>query len=436
MLKEIAIFWDQLGRMKYLLLLIVLLHVTLLGTALWQRSYLTDDSIQYLRIAENLAQEGIYSQSYAAPFAPDYQRTPGYPIFLYLLQRQPWLILVIQHLLSLASCWLLYRILLLHFPARWATTGSLIYGIQPYAALFASYILSETLFIFCLLAWLYALLRFLGKDANVWLAISTSCLCIAILVRPVAAPLLLLMFVLVVAHRLRTRKGIVLGMAIACVLPMVLLGPTLLRNYKGTGQWSLSTMGAMGMVHGRLGGVQAWELGFGADEHALFMLGDSIAALDKGLLELREFPADKQTHETEQLAAGMTGLTLRYFMNHPIDAVLFELQTGWNMAKGVGYGWAKDLTHSAHLARLLAGLQLLLNVFSYVGCFLACVRRRHWRAIERISFWTATILLLVSSAAWADGRYRAVIDPLLVILVIFVGWNYERSQITTVDSAT
>ncbi len=428
-----------LRQTKFALAIVLAMHGYLLVAAWQQQSYLTDDSVQYLTIAENLTQGGVFSQSYAAPLSPDVQRTPGYPVFIYLMGRNCLLILVMQHIICLFSGVLIYGILLMSAGKRWAMYGAFLYLLQPYSAILASYILSETLFIFLLLAWLWMLLKFWRGDGLHWMAASLACLSLAALVRPVALPLLILVMVVMLVKALRDRRRWWMALAAILFVPAMILGPWLVRNHQRTNQWSLSTMGPMGMLHGRLGGLEAWRKGYGTDEHYLYMLGDSIAALEIGLPALRNYPLDKQTHETEQLAAGMSGLTFNYFWHHPLDAILFQLNSIYAMLKGVGYGWATDLTHTRLAAILLAGMQLVLNILNYLGVLAALRRYRQWRAQEWMAFGAMVLILLVSSAAWADGRYRAVVDPLMVLLTVFVIQNYEldtRGKLATITTST
>ncbi len=427
-----ALAWigRQLAQMKVGMWIVLVMHGYLFTTAIVHRSYLTDDSIQYLTIAENMADAGVYSQGYAAPLVADHQRTPGYPVFLYLMGRNQFWILLVQHALVLLSGWLLYRILLLHYGPKWAFYGSMLYLLQPYPAIFASYILSETLFIFLLLGWFYFYLRFWRGDGWIALCIAMLSLCLAVLVRPVAYPLLIVACVIALLQAVKLRRQMIPQLALIVAVPLLLLGPWLLRNHRDTGQFSMSTMGAMSMLHGRLGGLEASRQGLGTDEQHLYMLGDSIAALEVGLGNLRTYPANKQTHETEQIASGLSKVTLSFFWSHPWDAFLFQVRCFLQMFKGVGYGWARDLTHSSVAAFCFAGLQLGLNILSYLGLVIAVWRRKQWRIQERLAFWTTCILLVVSATAWADGRYRVVVDPMLVLLMVFVVWNYERMQAT------
>jgi hypothetical protein len=244
----------------------------------------------------------------------------------------------------------------------------------------------------------------------------------------VAYPLLAVASVIGLLQAVKLRRHLIPQLALLVCVPILLLGPWLLRNQRDTGQLSMTTMGAMGMLHGRLGGLEASRQGLGTDEQYLYMMGDSIAALEFGLGNLRAYPANKQTHETEQIVSGTSRMTFAFFWNHPWDAFVFQLRCFWQMFKGVGFGWALDLTHSTVAAFCFAGLQLGLNILNYLGLLIAFWRRKQWRIQERLAFWTMSILLVVSATAWADGRYRVVIDPMLVLLMVFVVWNYERMQ--------
>ena len=99
-------------------ILVLALHVGLFLAAWRQGSALTDDSIQYLRLADNWVEQGVFSQAYGAPYVPDLQRTPGYPAMLVALGRHVPLVLLLQHMLVLLSALLVWRILKGRVPDR------------------------------------------------------------------------------------------------------------------------------------------------------------------------------------------------------------------------------------------------------------------------------------------------------------------------------
>lgn len=411
------------------------MHVYFFSSALIYKSYLTDDSIQYLTLAENMAESGVFSQSFSASIVPDLQRTPGYPLFLLLLGRSPVFVLLFQHLMVLGAAWFVYKIGLDLYGHPIALSGAKLYLLQPYPVIFASYILSEVPFVFCLVVAVWAYLRFWRQGGGLrMLILAIVMLSLAAYLRPVALPLLFLASLLAVIHSMRLPRQRLIFVLPALLLPALLIGPWWMRNYQVSGKFTFSTMGEMGMLHGRLGGLETWRNDGEMHEHQFYMAGDSIASATIPLSQLRTYPIGKQTHETEILAPGMTVMTLKFFLNHPWDAFRFECWTIWQMLKGVGYGWAKDLTHSKVGGAVSAGIQLLCNALIFTGMLLAWIRRREWSGAERIVFWTVVLIVLVSSAVWADGRYRMVADPLLVILAMFTLRRQERiSQTATVE---
>lgn len=412
-------------RPSIFVVVVTALHAYCTWVALAQQSYLTDDSIQYLTIAENLAEHGIFSQSYSPPYVQDLQRTPGYPVFLILAGRMPWVVLLVQHLLVLGTGWWLYLLARDLYGERIGGIGGRIYLLQPYPVILASYILSETLFIFLLVGSLWAYLRFWRGDGWRWLAGALALLGMATMVRPVGLPLLGLAAVLAMGRATVLRKQWAAQWGIALLLPVLMIGPWIMRNHELSGRMTFSIMGDMGMLHGRLGGLEAWRTGHSMDEHQLYMAGDSVAAQQVGLQALRVYPAGKQTHETEMLAPGMGRLTYSFYWRHPWDAVRFQLRNLWEMAKGLGYGWALELTQSKPAAVTMAAMQGILNLLVYLGLFLALWRIRSWRAAEWITFGAVAVVLAVSAAGWADGRYRMVMDPLILLFVLFIIWRQD-----------
>lgn len=401
--------------------LVLLMHYYFLLSAFLEQSHLTDDSIQYLTLADNLMEHGVFSQSYTAPLAPDVQRTPGYPLFLVLMGRFIPLVLVVQHLLVLWTGYLLYRLLRRYMRERVARTGAWLYLLQPYPMIFASMVLSETLFIFLLVGALSFFLRWYARVRLLDLVLSLGLLGLAAYVRPLAYPLLLAGGLLAVLKLFfRRRWQMIPGLAVLLLLPSLLLGPWLVRNHNLTGRYQLTSMGDMGMVHGRLGGLEAWRQQLPVEEHYFYMAGDSIAAQKIGLPAIREYPSGVRTHETETYDPRLKGITLAYFLSHPLDGLRFTARNLGAMLTGVGYGWARGLTHSETGARISAGLQLGLNVLMYLGLLIALRWLRQWRPVHWIALVTVGLTLLISAAGWADGRYRVVIDPLLIIFVAYV----------------
>jgi 4-amino-4-deoxy-L-arabinose transferase-like glycosyltransferase len=404
--------------------LVLLMHYYFLMSSFLHQSHLTDDSVQYLTIAENMSTRGIFSQSFDEPYVEDVQRTPGYPVFLLALGSFVPLVLVVQHLLVLWTGYLIYRLLHRYVRKRVARTGAFIYLFQPYPMIFASMVLSETLFIFLLVAALSFYLRWYDRVKFMDLVYALIFLCLAMYVRPLGYPLLWAAGALALLKLFfRRRWQMIPGLAVVLILPALLIGPWMYRNKKITGRYMVSSMGSMGLLHGRMGGLEAYRQGLPVDEHHFYMTGDSIAGLEIGVPAIREYYGANQTHETEIFNPAVKRLTFRFYLEHPVDAVKFQVKNVGAMLSGIGLGWSRSLTHSRTASWISAALQLFFNLVMFAGLLVSLYWIRRWRPQHWIPAIGIGLVLLASAAGWADGRYRVVIDPLFIV---FVADSLER----------
>lgn len=407
--------------------LVIALHLVFLVAALVNGSYLIDDSIQYLTLSENLSQHGTYSQSFQAPFDPDLQRPPGYPVLLLLCGNLPWLVLVLQHLMVLGTGYFLFRLLRSWTGAKWARRGAFFWLLQPYPILMASVILSEAPFI-CLMGlglWYYTKWR--SKGCYKRLTLAVAALSLALYMRPIGLVLLAPVGIDMVIHSVNKKAW--RWLAIATLLPAVLIGPWVLRNGQTTGYYTFNSMGPMGMVHGRIGGMEAQRAGLPMEEHHWFMAGDSVAAQTTGLEGLKSYYGAGQSHETEVYHAG-TGLAIGHFIKHPVEAVTFQAKALWGMLRGVGYGWAKKTLGSNTAAGLSAVWQALCNLLLFGGTLLALFRLRRLPTGARTLTVAMVLMYLASMAVWADGRYRVPIDLIHLVLATTAMslWTKKKAQ--------
>lgn len=397
-----------------LAVLAIALHIFLLVNALTNQTYLTDDSIQYLTLSENLLEEGVFSQSYLPPLVPDLQRTPGYPALLAVFGNSLPAILVWQHAMVFLSGLVLFQIMKRLFGLQVGRWGAWIWLLQPYPILMASMVLSEVPFILAFLLGIWGMLAHLRKEKGYPLVWGLIAMVVAVYIRPVALPVLLLIMVVVLIRALKERGW--LDLAIGALLVPLLLSPWVIRNHGISGKWMLTSMGDMAMLHGRLGGLEAYRQGKGVGETGLFRLGDSLAIQEKGLQGYRAYYSDKQSHETELYRGGATGTTITYYLSHPLDGIAFQAKSFFAMLKGVGFGWSHQVTGSRTAAYIMSGIQACLNLVMFLGCLWALWRMRKWPKHLWLLVASAGLLLLISNAAWADGRYRMVVDPLLVVM--------------------
>ena len=118
-----------------------------------------NDTADYILPAESLLEDGRFETN----TAPEFFRTPGYPILLIpglVLGHVELVTYGLQLLLSLATIWLVYKIALelLGNPTA-ALGGALLMAVEPLSILYTSLLLSETLFTFLFVLFLRHLLR-------------------------------------------------------------------------------------------------------------------------------------------------------------------------------------------------------------------------------------------------------------------------------------
>ncbi|MDX5321750.1 MAG: hypothetical protein LPK45_11475, partial [Bacteroidota bacterium] len=146
------------------------------------------DSYDYLYQAENLRESGsFYAWNMEEPIKPDYhtKRTPGYAVMLYLTGSMEWLILLLQHALSILVWYLVYRVLLrLKLPHKVA--GGLILGLlllQSNTLIYANSVLSEIPFQLALVGGFWFLFEDIYHPKNRQWLWAILCFSVALLIK-------------------------------------------------------------------------------------------------------------------------------------------------------------------------------------------------------------------------------------------------------------
>lgn len=254
------------------------------------------------------------------PLTPDTWRTPGYPLFLAtamsLAGESPAGLIVVQQLLSVLSVWLLFQIARnVMTPTRAAVVAAL-FLFSPHRLHYSLWLLSTTLFTTVLLlvwlAWRRATEGFrpvasLGspqvksdcalsyadprepndgrnsernsagnsaaRGPRLWAALAGALTGLAILTRPIAVllPVLLLAGLCAVGLRSRSRKGHAFpwwhsptAFVLACLLP---IGAWMGRNYMVAEHFALSSQGGAVLAYFKAAEVVLWREGTTANRY-------------------------------------------------------------------------------------------------------------------------------------------------------------------------
>lgn len=247
------------------LLLILLLSITafIQFTVVSRTSVqnpLRADAGEYFAYAYNLQHYGVYSLEHtwdappAVAPAPDKVRSPGYPLFLLMagtprpFEAYGLRVSFLQAAVGVASVWLLYLIGAMFLGRGLALVAALVTAISPHLAMMNTYLLTEPLFMFLLLASVFTLLQATQSSRRAWFIATGLLWGLCSLVRPTAEffPPLLLLATLALP-RLRPFRSNAL-IAFACFA--LVLAPWVIRNQSEAVSHPSSSLMVNTLAHG------------------------------------------------------------------------------------------------------------------------------------------------------------------------------------------
>ncbi|MEX0712302.1 MAG: glycosyltransferase family 39 protein, partial [Pirellulales bacterium] len=227
------------GRPLVCVLLVALalrLAAPLVALAVTPRGPLTREPDSYGYI--DLAQKLVESRAFGDRGKPELARTPGYPLFLsigVLAGQVDAVTIALQIGLGCLTAWLVFQTAKVLFDRTDAAfAAGLLYACEPLSVLYASKLLTETLFTTLLAAFGLFLVRYLRSLSWRELAASALALAAAGYVRPIGyfLPAVAAAALAVLAWRHADQRLKRLGQAIGFgLLSMALLGAWQVRNY-------------------------------------------------------------------------------------------------------------------------------------------------------------------------------------------------------------
>ncbi len=208
-----------------------------------------EDSLEYVSIAKNLAQHGIFSRESSPPFTPERLRTPGFPLFLSLFYRlypQLTFLAIIQNLFFLLAIILLYQIILtITANKRMALIASSFLTFEPAILYWNSQLTTESLFTIVILGSFFCLILFLSQLKLRFIFYSGFFLGFALLIRPVTQYLYIIFLGGIIIMGFLEKlswKNIFSGVALFLFGYAIITTPWMLRNKILFGTTSVTTM--------------------------------------------------------------------------------------------------------------------------------------------------------------------------------------------------
>lgn len=249
------------------------------GNPAYLRDYRTNgyDGRHYVRLGQNFLLRGVYSREEHAPYRPDINRPPLYPLVaggISVLFKAIWPLYVLQMMLSLGTSILLYLLISSLFGRFAGLLVGLLHASEPTLAILNSQVLTEPSFVFLttlgLFLWIRTIFPPEGRSRSYALYLLAGlALGLAALIRPTGLyfPVLLcLIHVSILLHR----KAFVhvLRPLLLLLAAYVIIIPWVVRNHSVFGIWRYTTIDSLNLVYYVGAGVYQRELSIPTLEEA------------------------------------------------------------------------------------------------------------------------------------------------------------------------
>jgi 4-amino-4-deoxy-L-arabinose transferase-like glycosyltransferase len=209
------------------------------------------DSAEYLLLAENLLQHGVFSLSPSSPFEPETFRVPGYPLFVAAVVATFGSLdaLIILQILLLAGCAFLVFLLadIVSSSRAVAYLAAGLFALSPNTPLFGVMVLSEPFFVFLFLLSTYLLLS-VAPHYEKRVAWAGALLGAAALVRTVAIYLPIFSIAATLVFRRWKSRPLLLATLFLGFFVFVVF-PWVARNKAVSGEWGVSSTTAVNFYY-------------------------------------------------------------------------------------------------------------------------------------------------------------------------------------------
>lgn len=281
-----------------------------------------NDTVGYLAIAKNLAVNGTYSKSAAAPFIPDFFRLPGYPFwlaFIYLIFGSLKPAIFLGMVIFAFSAPLIYLTMREVFSEKLAFWSALIFAVEPRMAFSAPFLLSEQIFLPLFLLSIFFAVKFLNNPQKKnYILISAALLGVSTLIRGISLYLwpILVIFFFIKLYKNWPLPKILKIFGLATLVFILVISPWFIRNKLVLNTWQFSSSSGLVIYWGHL---EILERYLGAPQELayenLIKRADSLAGPNLGTVET----ANILTVEAFKEIKNHLGLYLRiYFSNLPL----------------------------------------------------------------------------------------------------------------------
>ena len=176
-------------------------------------------------------------------------RVPGYPLFIALIYwlgtDSPWLALLIQLMIEVGNCLLIYLLTVrLYQSSSAGLIASSLYSISLISAYYStSELFADSLFVTFFLSGSLLFVHYISINKLVYLLTAAVVLALSAYIKPIGQWVLLLFFMIGICHGLKSKEHI-LRIVLFGFVALVIIMPWYLRNLVVHEQFTFSTMGS------------------------------------------------------------------------------------------------------------------------------------------------------------------------------------------------
>ncbi len=375
-----------------------------------QNTLMENDSVRYLRISEN-----FWSVFFGSITDSDsFFITPGYPLFLSFFPSGNFKMMIFcQFFLLGISQFILFKLVVKHASFKVAYFGLVLFLLESSSGLESFNLLTETLFNFVFVLFLYLLDT--GMSKNLYLYVSGFILGLALIVRPVGQILLIPLFLMVVFRTWRKQIALVLLIALA------ISSTWIIRNQAVFSVPQLSGIQSLNLLQFEGAGAFAKENYVSLKE----------AQTRESKLELDRVGEDASIQTVVEYRVGR-GIDL--ILANPVGFIELHVEGAVKILLGPGSANVSKLT--VHLGLSEVVLDVLKAIIVLMRLFvisLVCIsiyfalRRRVYIPIQLYSIVSWILILISSGGANAYSRFRVPLIP-LEIIIICIGLSSAKTE--------
>ncbi len=410
---------------------------------------LQSDCLGYHKLALNLAKYHQFAYEKDGP--PDALRTPLYPLLISLGYKifgpAPWIIIVIQIILSTLSALILYSIIARSVGPQIAFSALLFFTFDPFLIIFTNTCISETLFIFLLLLGVFFFCKIITShqsEKNYLNLVLTAILFgLTALTRPISVYLPILVVIQLFMLKAQKIKMVLYQICIFTFFFLLTLSPWLIRNYFIFKSFRLSTSGSYNLLYLFVGEAEMERRKKSADSvnHQLTIEVESLITRDGRIPEkLNSFQKVKYWNR----------LAFHYLFNYPglnfkhyllgIFRFFFSVETQYladvlrlpsgnrryNPKNYPGlFSMVSGWLHHKSLWQIIIGLGLeLYLIFSYSLLLIGIRNCSYYKnSLFFIFFASIVIYFILLTGTAGDARLRL---PAIPFYLPFVGIGFNR----------